>query len=260
MNRDTSVAAQVLETWGATVEPLPTSTKEESDWLAVLDDSRLLVEEKTKFDDPAALAARAAAFAAGRVHGSTLPLTHNNRISGIVRKAAGQLSSTAQDVEHDLRVLWFTGIGYDGEAKHFQFMATLYGSTLIFELDRPVLRQCYFFRNSDFFRYKDYLDGAMAAYVHGDSVTVKLCLNPCSPNLKALRDSPYAKRFKLGLIDPVAEEEAGEAFIADTDISRDDEAAVLRYLEQKYGLERIMNIDMNLASAAVRVGPDRPGR
>lgn len=253
MTIETSITAQVLEAWGATAKPLPTSSKEESDWLAVLGGCHLLIEEKTKFDDPVSRKARNEALAAGQVHGATLPLTHNNKISGIVRKAASQLSSTGSDVAHDLRILWFTGLEFDGEAKHFQLMETLYGSTRIFELDHPKMKQCYFFRNGDFFRYREHLDGAVAAYLNGDTVTMKLCLNPYSPNWMALRDSPYAKQFKLGLIDPVAEEAAGEAYIADTDIPRSDEAAVLRYLEQKYGLKRAMNMDMNMASATIRV-------
>lgn len=257
MTQEISVAAQVLAAWGATARPLPTSSKEESDWIAELNGCRMLIEEKTKLDDPAKKAERNATLAAGQVYGSTIPLTHNNRISGIVRKAAGQLTSTGSDVQHDLRILWFTGIEFDGEAKHYQFIATLYGSTRIFELDRPKMRECYFFRNSDFFRYKDKIDGAVAAYLKGDTVTLKLCLNPYSANYEALRDSPYAKQFKHGLIDPVAEEAAGEVYIADTDIPRNNESAVLRYLEEKYGLQQAMNMDMNMASAVVTTNYER---
>ena len=90
MTIETSITAQVLEAWGATAKPLPTSSKEESDWLAVLGGCHLLIEEKTKFDDPVSRKARNEALAAGQVHGATLPLTHNNKISGIVRKAASQ--------------------------------------------------------------------------------------------------------------------------------------------------------------------------
>jgi hypothetical protein len=250
---EVSVVEQVLAAWGATAESLQTSSKEESDWLALLGGCRLLIEEKTKFDDPAVRQARNDAQGAGQVHGTTLPLTHNNRLSGIVRKAAGQLSSTGKDIDHDARILWFTSVEFDGEAKHYQFMATLYGSTRIFELDRPTMKECYFFRNSDFFRYRAHLDGAVAAHLNGDVLTMKLCLNPYSPNWVTLRDSPYAKQFKHGLIDPIAEEAAGEAYIADTDVPRKDEGAVLRYLEQKYGLKRAMNMDMNMASATIRV-------
>jgi hypothetical protein len=253
MTIEFSIVEQVLKTWSATAEPLPTSSKEESDWLAVFDGCRLLIEEKTKFDDPTTRQARNATLAAGQVHGATLPLTHNNRISGIVRKAAGQLLSTGRDIEHDIKILWFTGMEFDGEAKHFQFMATLYGSTRVFELDHPEMKECYFFKNSDFFRYREDMDGAVAAYLIENTLTMKLCINPYSPNWMVLRDSPYATQFKLGLIDPVAEEAAGKAYIADTDISRNNPAAVLRYLEQKYGLKRAMNMDMNMASAAIRV-------
>jgi hypothetical protein len=250
---EVSIVEQVLAAWGATVESLPTSSKEESDWLALLGGCRLLIEEKTKFDDPAAYQARSDALSAGQVHGSTLPLVHNNRLSGIVRKAAGQLSSTGKEIAHDARFLWFTGVEFHGEAKHYQFIATLYGSTRIFELDQPTMKECYFFRNSDYFRYRSHLDGAVAAHLHDDVLTMRLCLNPYSPNWLTLRDSPYAKQFEYGLIDPVAEEVAGQAYIADTDVPRNDEGAVLRYLEQKYGLTRAMSMDMNLTSATVLV-------
>ncbi len=253
MGKLISVAEQILAVWGAKAESLPTSTKEESDWIADLDGCRLVIEEKTKFDDPAVRAVRDSVLVAGDVHGITTPLAHNNRISGIVRKAASQLSSTATNVSHDLRIIWFTGCDFSAEAKHYQFISTLYGLTKIFELDRPQLRDCYFFRNSDFFRYRDQLDGAVAAFLNGNSVTMKLCLNPYSSNWRSLRDSPYAKKFKLGLIDPIAKEQAGEAYIADTDIPRTDESAILRYVEEKYGLKNAQYMDMNMLSAAILV-------
>jgi hypothetical protein len=248
-----SVAAQVLEQWGATVTPIPTSHKDESDWLAQFGNYRLLVEEKTKIEEPEVRATRAETLATGEVHGSTLPLSHNNRLSGIVRKAAKQLSSTGQDVPHDGRIVWFTGTGFDAEARHYQFINTLYGSTRIFQLGRPGMKECYFFRNGDFFRFREQLDGAVVAFLHGDNVTVKLCLNPYSSSWQSLRGSPFASNFKLGLIDPVEEEAAGEAYIADTDLPRSDIAAVIRYLEAKYGLEHAHNMDMNMASAVVAV-------
>ncbi|MES2721300.1 MAG: hypothetical protein V4624_10475 [Pseudomonadota bacterium] len=246
-----SVAAQVLEQWGATVTSIPASHKNESDWLAQFGTYRLLVEEKTKIEEPEATAARAKTLARGEVHGSTLPLGYNNRLSGIVRKAAKQLSSTGQDVAHDGRVVWFTGTGFDAEAKHYQFIGTLYGSTKIFQLNHPGMKECYFFRNADFFRFGKQLDGAVVAFLHGNTVTVKLCLNPYSERWESLRDSPFASHFELGLIDPVAEEAAGEAYIADTDQPRSDLDAVIRYLEVKYGLEHAHNMDMNMASAVV---------
>ena len=83
-----SVAAQVLQQWGAHVTPIRTSYKDESDWLAAFGHFRLLVEEKTKLENEQADLERRETLARGEVHGSTLPLVHNNRLSGIVRKAA----------------------------------------------------------------------------------------------------------------------------------------------------------------------------
>lgn len=248
-----SIARQVLETWGASVVSVSTSLKEEADFLAELGGVRLLIEEKTKFEGPDRLDARNLALSSDALHSSIQPLGQNNRISGIVRKASEQLSSTGACVAHDLKVLWFTGVGFDAEARHLQLMSTLYGSTRIFELKKPYMRPCYFFRNSDFFRYREHFDGAVSAYLNGNTVTLTLCLNPYATSWEALRDSPFAKKFKFGLIDPVAEEAHGAAYIADTDMPRIDELAILRFLENKYGLEGAQNVDMSMTSVVMRV-------
>jgi hypothetical protein len=253
MSEAPSLAAFALRSWGAVVEPLPTSSEEESDWLATLEGCRLIIEEKTKIEDDDRLAARAEALGAGRVHTSTVPLTFDNRLSGIVRKASKQISSSAARREHELRVLWFTGTGYDGEAKHYQLVSTLYGSTRIFERVGARFRTCYFFRNGDFYRYRDILDGAYACHLAGETLTIDLCLNPYSPRWEELRDSPFVKRLSGGPIDPVAQEESGEALIMDGDVQRSDEAGVLAYLQNKYSLQEIMNMDMGMTSAAIRV-------
>jgi hypothetical protein len=246
-----SVAQQVLVAWGASAEEIPTSSAEESDWLAELMGFRLLVEEKTKLENRESRLEREMALRSGRVHGTTTSLVQSNRLSGIVRKARKQLASTATRITHDARVIWFTGVGFDAEAKHYQFMATLYGSTKIFELDKPALKECYYFRSADFYRFRNELDGAVAAFLTGDSVTMKFCLNTYSPRYQTLRSSPFAAQFRSGLIDPLAEEVNGDAYIADTDIDRTDSGAVLQYVQKKYGLTQAMNMDLNLATATV---------
>ena len=77
---------------------------------------------------------------------------------------------------------------------------------------------------------------------------MKLCLNPYSKNWEALRDSPYAKKFLNGIIDPIADEATGNSYIADTNIDRNNKAAVLDYLQNKYKLDRITEMDLNIAS------------
>lgn len=253
MSLSVSVAEQVFEAWGAKATAVPTSSIEESDWLAELAGFRLLVEEKAKFENVELQLERTTTLRSGSVHGTTTPLVQSNTLSGIVRKAKKQLSSTASRIDHDARIIWFTGVGFNAEASHYQFMATLYGSTRIVEPDKPGLRECYYFRNADFYRYREDLDGAVAAFMMGDSVTMKLCLNNYSPRYEALRTSPFAVHFPNGLIDPLAEEALGHAYVADTDLDRKECGAVLQYIQRKYGLGRAMTMDMRLATAVVAV-------
>lgn len=53
-----SYAKAFLEHWGATVEEIATSDSEQPDFLASIDACVLLIEEKTKVDNPASLAKR----------------------------------------------------------------------------------------------------------------------------------------------------------------------------------------------------------
>lgn len=253
---DQSIAAAVLKDWGADVRDIPTSNKSESDWLATLDGFRLLVEEKTKFENPETIATRHETLARGEVHGTVTGLTPNNRISGIIGKAAKQLRSTGSDVEHDARVVWFTATGFDREAKDHQAFNTLYGCTKSFDLDVSAsLRDCYFRYNSEFFRHND-LDGAYLLKADNGSGVIRLCLNPFGANWKALRDSPFTSKLVNGLVDPVALESSGEAMIVDTDIDRRDEQALLGYLSGKYGIEKLQFMDMNIATATVSMPND----
>jgi len=86
-------------------------------------------------------------------------------------------------------------------------------------------------------------------------VTIKLCLNPYSQNCEALRDSPFARKLTIGLVDPVAQEAAGKALIADTDIDRRNPEEVLNYLRAKYRIPKLLNMDMNMASAIIATPP-----
>ncbi|WP_295942641.1 hypothetical protein [uncultured Xanthomonas sp.] len=250
---DISIAETILKHWGATVEPVPTSQKEESDWLATLDGFRLLIEEKTKLENPDSAAARAESLKSGQFYGSTTPLSPNNRVSGIIGKAAKQLRSTGADVQHDARVIWFTSAGFDRETKDHQAYNTIYGATKTFDLDRSAsLQDCFFFYNSEFFRHQD-IDGAYLVVADQESATVRLCLNPHSSRWTSLRDSPFAQKLVTGLVDPVAQEAAAEAMLVDGPVDRRDSAAVLNYLRTKYGIQKLMNMDMNMASTVIAV-------
>jgi hypothetical protein len=147
-------------------------------------------------------------------------------------------------------------MGSNAFAKFEQFIGTLYGTKKVFELNGPVMRSCYFFRNGDFFRHPS-IDGAVAAHLEADGKTLrmKLCLNPYSGGWMTLRDSPLARHFPTGIIDPRAEEALGEAYFADTDIDRRDEEAVLDFVSRKYKLKMAQAMDLGHTAIRIRVPP-----
>lgn len=250
-----SYARPLLEYWRVRVTDIPTSSKEESDFLASFAGCDVLIEEKFKINDPEYVSKRAERLAKGGIAVLATPFVRDNRLSGIVTKAASQLRSSS-DRAHSFRLVWFTSTGFNAEAKYNQFIATLYGTTNILEMNSPHYRRCYFFRNSDFYRCADVVDGAVAAFVSGTSITVKLCLNPLSPNSDLLRDSPVTAAFGSAVEDPEVLEEAGTAFIVDCDIDRQDELALLGFLQAKYRTAPLMKIDIGHTSASVSVDVD----
>lgn len=250
-----SYAKSLLKHWGIDVSDIPTSVKEESDFLATFGTCKVLIEEKTKIDNSNRLSQRDATLSKGEVHGASTPLVRDNRLSGLVKKAASQLLSSSEK-DHDFRLMWFTGTGVDANAKFHQFIATIYGMTNILEMNASHYRRCYFFRNSDFHLHAQVIDGAIVAHVSGSSIAAKLCLNPLSPRFDALRNSPVVVPFGTAVEDPVALEQKNEVFVVDSDIDRNDESALLAFIQSKYSTLPLMKLDLGYLSASVLIGGD----
>ena len=255
-----SYAKALLQHWGVAVEAIPTSDaeeKQEADFLARFGDVRVLIEEKTKQDDPEYLARRAAELERGEIHAATLPIRRNETLSGIVGKASKQLKSSSR-LPHDFRLIWFTATGIHAKGKYEQFMATLYGRTNIFEMNGEGYRRCYYFRNGDFFRRSAVLDGAVAAYTDGKSISAKLCLNNLSPRYQVLRGSSVVQAFGTAVEDPCELEADGSAFILDDDLDRKDEGPLLAFLQDKYKTRPLMKFDLGYTSAALLIPNEKP--
>ncbi|SEI75627.1 hypothetical protein SAMN04244579_01910 [Azotobacter beijerinckii] len=255
-----SYAKALLQHWGITVEDIPTSDaqqKQESDFLASFGDARVLIEEKTKEDDPIYLAKRAEELERGEIHAATLPISRNETLSGLVRDASRQLRSSS-DKPHDFRLMWFTATGVHAEGKYEQFIATLYGRTNILEMNTAHYRRCYYFRNADFFRRADVMDGAIVAHTDGQSISAKLCLNSLSPRYEALRRSAVVQPFGTAVEDPSALEADGTAFILDCTLDRKNEVPLLTYLQEKYGTAPLMKFDLGYTHASILLPKNEP--
>jgi hypothetical protein len=228
----------LLEHWVVKVEDIPTSDakkKQEADFIATFGTTRVLIEEKTKEDDPEYLAKRVSELEEAGIHMSTLPIVRNETISGnIIKTASNQLKSSS-DIPHNFRFLWFTATGMHAEAKYEQFRATLYGYTNILEMNSDGYRRCYYFRYADFYRRVAVIDGAVAVHTDGRSIVARLCLNSFSPRYEDLKNSEILHHFGTAIEDPMELKSSGRAYILDSNLNRKDEEPLLAYLQSKYG-------------------------
>lgn len=62
--------------------------------------------------------------------------------------------------------------------------------------------------------------------------------------------------FGTAVEDPVVLEQEKEVFVVDSDIDRNDESALLAFLQPKYGTLPLMKFDLGYLSASVLVGGD----
>lgn len=170
---------------GFSVDKISESNEESPDFL-VDDGSTLhLVELKTRGDDSDRERARNEALDLGEIHAEVIPFIRKNRISGIIKKVQSQLASN-NDVGGSSRLVWMAAIERNQHAKKEQILATLYGQTGVVDIrNDPLRKHCYYFYNSDFFRYRNILDGAILSWE--DSAV--FCLNSYSPNANDVRES-----------------------------------------------------------------------
>lgn len=238
MNEE-SIAMPFLEHLGAVVVKLPEKHTKQADFLATFGGCRILVEEKERIND---LKDEDGISSQG-VRLSVYPFSPENTISGKIGKASKQLrSSNENDIA--FRLVWYTATGTHTVAKRDQIYATLYGIKQIVDLDNSNFGKCYFYRNSEFFRHKEVLDGAVVAHETERGFEAKLCINPLSSAARRLRLSPLAAAIMPGIDDPEVKESRGEAYIVDGNVDRKDELVMQQFLKEKYGLGQIMSMDV----------------
>lgn len=187
------------------------------------------------------------------------PMGYCPRMASVISRAVTQLDALARK-EEGFEVLWML-MSHPGECDlHWeQAIATVFGSEEIVGFAGKD-RDCYFFKESCFFKHKS-LDG-MALFAADRRMT--LCVNPLSPRATAFRETSFFRFFEeigrkqgaAGVIHPEGMEKAGLAYIADCDISRRDAEAVMAYVRKKYGLSPYStHITLDLHTATTVLPP-----
>jgi hypothetical protein len=178
---------------------------------------------------------------------------YSNRLAGILHKAARQLKVEPTAADQPFRLAWVVATGPDANLFCTQMLASLYGIRQVSFRQRTgalSFLPCFYARNSVFFKYRESIDGVV---VGGDR-SGKLCLNDQSRRYDQLRCSLLAARFADGVIDPGMEEARGHAFQVTDDVAREREAALLEYLNSKYGdlqADRLFDLEHHRAEVWV---------
>jgi hypothetical protein len=237
------VVKRFFEGLGYQVDKIPEDDAESPDFFISDNLSSYVLELKTKFPSSEEVEKRRRILDSGEIHNIHELVIGKNTLSGIIKKAGNQLERYAD--EKVLRIVWLLATGHLAEPRMLQFEATLYGLTDI--VSSQGASDCYFFFNSDFYRFRDIIDGAIVS-TESDA---RLLLNPLSPRYAQLKVSSLPRHLGDAVVDPLELESRGKAFIVDSNVDRTDKETVLIYLRKKYGLDDMMDLTMNYLSGTI---------
>lgn len=183
-------------------------------------------------------------------------LGRTNSLSAALRDAHKQLLGTPTGRD-TFRIIVITASKEDTERDFRQIIGTLYGSVDLLTDDQngvAIAKTCYYFTFNEFFKMRE-VDAALIFTNEGSL----LLLNTFRHALPRFHQTRLYLQYKerSAVLDPVAEERAGDAMIADCDIDRKEEKAVIRYIEQKYNLEHVIPFKPKMYTATARVRPAR---
>lgn len=248
-----------LSSRGLSCHRIPESNRRTPDYLIRQAVRDVLLELKIKSDDPDEMAESLAALEAGLLASRSKPLRPTNTVSGVICDGAKQM------IEHDTEqnhhhLLWLHASGHDAFAYREQLRHTLYGIQRIFSSERPELIHCYFFRESEFWRWRKTLAGAVVSkWSSQTGVTIQLCINPHYSRHAEFRGSEVYRALNDCLLEPEIEADGDQVFMMDGASDRRDVKAVLEYLRSKYLIQDLQPFDLGFHTAGLRVSEqDRP--
>jgi hypothetical protein len=221
-----------LEQLGLRVEEVPTRDGElRADYLAFQSSYSYVIEVKGPGEDESSYEELVSRGIATRIK----PDARTNPLSKKIRTAARQLEATPAP-KHSFRLIVLVTGEQDSGLKASQYLATLYGIENLIYLEGDEVRgptKCYYFTFNEFFE----LEAVEAAIIMTPTGS-RLCPNTFADRYGDFVQSElYAMHLSSGAVqDPLGAEEAGEAFVADTDLDRHDQTQILDFVRTKYSL------------------------
>lgn len=242
---------------GLTIEKIPEGATRSADFLASDGKNNYLIELKTRYRSDDDVAEREAQFESSGLAELSRSTERSPDVSKIMSDALAQIESSG--VEHAIiKIVFFLIRDFDVEERWHNILANLYGiKTVVDWSDEGGGKECYYFTDSDFYRYRDRLD-AVIIFTPSNGRLV-LCLNDHSRNIDRLRASPLVAPIQQGVIDAPKKEADNEIWLVDGVVDRSNEQAMIAYLREKYSLSAkttVINMSYMSATVAVPTNPD----
>jgi hypothetical protein len=172
------------------------------------------------------------------IYTANKPITDSTTVSDIIDDAVKQLRMTVASGLDGLRIAVLIIRGsLSNKVIHDRIFSTLYGLSTIAEVKVPMgsTHRCLYFSHSSFFKHRENLDAVVI--MEGDRAG--MCINGFSPRASRARVCRLGHLLaELNLLHDDARLEAAGFLVADCDLDRNDEGAVMRYLATKYKLTR----------------------
>lgn len=250
MERAKQFAANVLTHLGYSVSDIPTSKvrgQKRADLVACDESSRYIIEVKHRLEDESQRKDRIAKLNRGEVVSTTEPMTHSNRIDGILRSGLKQIDQTPES-DSTFNLLWFHAEGMDADLKMRRARNTFYGLVHLIPLERNAESlQCFYF---------DYATSSRLPSVNGlvidDGKGLELCLNEFATTAEAFRSSSLVAKLSRAVIDPREMESHADAMVLRSDVKRKDDSTVLAEIERLTSKRyTVIRISRHASSAAV---------
>lgn len=249
MNSDNeeSFVADVLRYFDLTVRKIPIENDANKrrlspDFVASDGVHSYLMELKTKFDNESVKDSRQRGINEKLVYHEITSTERQNNIRTIIKEAAKQLLARRDQENADFCIIILLATGVNEIPFREQFKNSLYGKVkLLIKGDSVDIKECFYYTNSDFFNFRDILDGAILI---GEN-NLTFCLNNLSPRYLALKTSSLTQKLLHGVTDPLKLENENKTFIIDGDVDRDNADALQDYIIKKYGVLAVTPLPMN---------------
>lgn len=249
MDENEQYAIEVLKSLTCQVEKIEESSIEgekRPDFLVSIADEQHIIELKTKDMSRESYENIFETINVSGVCTCSIKLERENKYSKVISNAKSQLENYNLET-FSFKILWLHSVGSDSRIHMEQFKHSLFGIKTLVDFDyKNGARECYFFAQSDFYRYKNILD---AAFITRDGF-LQLCLNPYSENYHQIKVSALFQALESqNQLDPIQLAEDNIIYYADSDMPRSNTESSLKYLKEKYGYPNLMVIPMESISA-----------